>query len=94
MDLIATETTQLIKISLQLITIIFDKLHCVIVYWYEQSHHISYIIETEQFYFLSTEELPTNGGVVLLVKPLSLTFIKIINKINTEIVPNTRIKTL
>ena len=93
LDLTATETAQLSNVSLRSVTNIFDKLRRKIAYWCEHSELFKGIIEVDESYF-GPRRIPGKRGRGASGKTIVFGIFKRQGKVYTEIVPDTKKKTL
>jgi len=93
LDLTATETAHLSGISLRSVTIIFDKLRSKIADWCEQGGPFKGVIEVDESYF-GPRRIPGKRGRGASGKTIVFGIFKRQGKVYTEIVPDTKKKTL
>ncbi len=93
MDLTATETAELSRVSLRSITNIFDKLRRKIACWCEQNESFKGTIEVDESYF-GPKRIPGKRGRGAGGKTIVFGIFKRQGKVYTEVVPDTTKKTL
>jgi transposase-like protein len=93
LDLTATETAELSPVSLRSITNIFDKLRSKIAYWCEHQMPFEGTIEVDESYF-GPRRIPGKRGRGASGKTIVFGIFKRQGQVYTEIVPDTRKKTL
>lgn len=93
LDLTATETAELTSVSLRSVTKIFDKLRRKIAYWCDHEEPFQGIIEVDESYF-GPRRIPGKRGRGASGKTIVFGIFKRRGKVYTEIVPDTKKKTL
>lgn len=93
LDLTATEAAELTRISLRSVTVIFDKLRTKIARWCEQDGPIEGTIEVDESYF-GPQRIPGKRGRGAGGKTIVFGIFKRQGKVYTEVVPDTKKKTL
>lgn len=93
LDLTATETAELTRVSLRSVTVIFEKLRSKIADWSEELARIQGTIEVDESYF-GPRRIPGKRGRGASGKTIVFGIFKRHGSVYTEIVPDARKKTL
>lgn len=93
LDLTATETAELTRLSLRSVTVIFEKLRLKIASWSEEQARIHGTIEVDESYF-GPRRTPGKRGRGASGKTIVFGIFKRQGSVYTEIVPDARKKTL